>query len=225
MSIFDIFRKKRILPKIERKNKIVRIVIYTICLFLVTLSYNVFFVPNEIVMGGMSGLAIVIKKATGLNTSLFLLLSTAILLLISYIFLGRKETSKNFICAILFPIAVSITEPISKLLYIRFDSFMFTCLVAVITYSIPLGIIYKIGYSTGGGDIINQIICKFAKTSVGQASNYINLTIIATSIFIIGLPKTVYAVFTLLVNAKIVDFIILNNIIFLVQCPELASHL
>ena len=211
MSLLDFFKRKKILEKINEKNKAIRIIIYIICVILVALSYNIFFVPNEIVMGGMGGLAIVIKRLTGLNTSIFLLLSTVVLLMMSYIFLGYKETRRNAICAIVFPVVVSLTEPINKIISINFDSFLFTCLIAVITYSIPLGLIYKIGYSTGGADILNQIICKFAKTSVGQASIYINTIIISISAFVIGLPKTVYAIFSLLLDSKMVDFIILGN--------------
>ena len=211
MSIFDFFKHKKILPKIQKKNRILRIALYLICIVIVAFSYNIFFVPNEIVMGGMGGLAIVVKKITGLSTSVFLLLTTIILLILSYISLGFKETKKNAICAIIFPLVVSLTEPINRIIIIHFDSFLFTCLIAVLTYAIPLGIIYKIGYSTGGGDILNQILCKFAKTSVGQASIYINTVIISISAFVIGLPKTVYAVFGLLLDSKIVDFIILGN--------------
>ena len=118
---------------------------------------------------------------------------------------------KNLGCAILYPIMVTLTEPISKYISIEFNSYLFTILIAIILYSVPLGLIYKVGYSTGGGDIINQIICKYAKTSVGQASSYINLLIIFTASFVFGIPKSVYAVFALLLSNKIVDFIILGN--------------
>ena len=211
MNILSRFKHKKILSKVQNKNKIIRIIIYVICVILVALSYNIFFVPNEIVMGGIGGLAIVVKKLTGLSTSIFLLMTTIILLILSYILLGLNETKRNAICAILFPLVVSLTEPISKFFNIHFDSFLFTCIVAVISYSIPLGIIYKIGYSTGGGDILNQIVCKFFKTSVGQASISINSIIISISAFTLGFPKTVYAIFSLLLDSKIIDFIILGN--------------
>ena len=211
MKIFNLFRKREILKSVENKNHLVRVIIYTICVFLSALAYNAFFVPNDLVIGGMGGLAIVVKKLTGLNTGYFLIGSTIILLVISYIFLGKDETKRNLICAIIYPIVVTITEPLTRDLNIVFNSYIFTCIIAVIAYSVPLGIIYKIGYSTGGADMINQIVCKYAKTSVGQAGKYINGIIIAISSFIIGIPKTVYAVFTLLIETTIVDFIILGN--------------
>ena len=211
MGLLNLFRRKKVIDRINDKNKTIRVVLYILCVILVALSYNIFFVPNEIVMGGMGGLAIVVKKITGLSTSVFLLISTIVLLIISYFLLGYDATKKNTICAIIYPLVVSITEPLTRSINISFNSFIFTCIVAVISYAIPLGVIYKIGYSTGGGDILNQIVCKFAKTSVGQASIYINTLIIFTSVFVIGIPKTVYAIFALLLESKIIDFIILGN--------------
>ena len=211
MGIFDIFKQNDILEQVEAKNKRLRLVIYIICVILVALSYNIFYVPNNIVTGGMGGLAIVFKDAFGLSTSIFLLLSTVILLILSYIFLGRDAAKKNIGCAIFYPVIVSILEPLTKNINITFDSYLFTMLIAVIANSIPMGIIYKIGYNTGGSDMINQIICKYKKTSVGQASNYMNLIIIFTSSFVFGISKSIYAVFALLIGNKIVDFIILGN--------------
>jgi len=99
----------------------------------------------------------------------------------------------------------------TKNIQISFDSYLFTVLVSIIIYSIPLGIIYKIGYNTGGSDIINEIICTLKKTSVGQASNYINISIILASAFILGIPVCIYGIFALLLCNVIVDFIILGN--------------
>ena len=211
MNILNIFKKKDILKEVESKNKIIRLIIFFICCFFIALMYNVFFVPNNLVIGGVGGLAIVIKKLFGLNTSVFIGLMTIVLLIISYILLGKEETKTNVLGAITYSVLTILTEPIAKLITIEFESYFFTILIAMIVYSIPLGIIYKVGYSTGGGDIINQIICKYGKTSIGQASAYMNIIIIFTASFIFGLPKTIYALFALILQNAIVDFVVLGN--------------
>jgi len=211
MGIFDFFHQKKILKEVEKRNKIIRFIIFIISCFLVALSYNVFFVPNNLVIGGMGGLAIVVKKVTGLSTSIFLLASTVVILIISYIFLGKEETKKNIIGAIIYPILATITEPIANLIVLRFNSLLFTVLFSSLIYSVFLGIVYKVGYSTGGADILNQIMCKYAKTSIGQAGIYINIVIIFIAIFVIGIPKTVYAILSLLLVNNVVDFILLGN--------------
>ena len=187
MFIIDKILNKNIIKELDNKNKILRILIYIICCFCIALSYNMFFVPNSIVTGGMSGLAIVFKKAFGISTSTFLLISTIILLIFNWIFLGTEKAKKNIVCAIAFPILVNLTEPLTASINIEFNSYMLTILVGALTYSIPLGMVYKIGYSTGGTDLIIQVICKFAKTSIGQAGNYINILIIFTSSFLFGI--------------------------------------
>ncbi len=211
MKILNIFSKKSILNRVQHSNKIKRLIIYFVSCFIVALTYNVFFVKHSLVIGGMSGLAIVFKKVCGLNTSVFLMLSTIIMLIISFIIVGKKEAMKNVFCAINYPIFVSITEPISKYINIEFSSYMFTILFACIIYSTFLGLIYKVGYSTGGTDIINQIICKYAKTSVGTAGNYINILIIFTAACVFGISQSIYAIFALIIDNKIVDFIMLGN--------------
>jgi len=211
MSIFDIFKRKNILKKVEEKNKTIRFIIFLICCFFVALSYNVFFVPNNLVIGGMGGLAIVVKQVTGLSTGIFLLASTIVILIISYIFLGKEETKKNAIGAIIYPIFATVTEPLAELIKIQFNSLLFTVFLAGLIYSIFLGFIYKVGYSTGGADILNQIMCKYAKISIGTSGTYINMLIIFTAIFVIGIPRTIYAIFTLLLVNKIIDFILLGN--------------
>ena len=84
-------------------------------------------------------------------------------------------------------------------------------MLATLIYGIFLGIVYKVGYSTGGADIINAIIVKHSKISIGTAGMYINIVIIFIAMFVFGVSKSVYAIFILLCLNKIEDFIILGN--------------
>ncbi len=211
MGLFDLFLKRNILNKIKEKNRIPRLIIYFISCFIVALMYNVLFVRNNLVIGGMSGLAIVVKQALGINTGIFLMLSTMFLLGISLVIVGVHETSKGLVGAIVYPIMVSLTEPLASHINIQFSSFLFEILTLGFIYAVFLGLIYKVGYSTGGTDIINAIIVKKSKVSIGTAGIYINIIIIFLAMIVFGLPKSIYAIFTLLFVNKIVDFVILGN--------------
>lgn len=211
MGLLDIFTHQNILEKVEKKDKYIRFIIYIICCFFVALAYNIFFTKNNIVIGGMSGLAIIVKNVFGISTGLFLIFATIILLIINTIVLGYESAKKNIVCAIIYPILATLTEPLTSSINIHFSSHLFTCIIAAVAYSIPVGIIFKVGYSTGGSDLISQIIVKYGKTSVGQASTYMNLIIICTSLFSLGIPISIYSIFALLISNTIVDFIVLGN--------------
>ena len=211
MNFLDLFVKKEILKKVEQKNKTIRLIIYLISCIILAFCYNLLFVKNNLVIGGIGGLAIILKKLFNINTSITTAVATIILLILSYILIEKKETKKNGICAVTYLLFIIITEPLANKVNIQFESFLFTVLIASLIHGVSLGIIYKVGYSTGGGDIINQIICKYAKTSIGQASSYVNFLIIFTAIFILGIPKTIYALFSLMIVNKIIDFVVLGN--------------
>ena len=79
MKRFKLFHKKiSIINEVERKNFLIRLIFFTLASFLYGIIYNTFLVPNNIVIGGMSGLAIVIKEIIGLSTTVFINISTLI---------------------------------------------------------------------------------------------------------------------------------------------------
>ena len=195
----------------KRNNKIIRLVIFLISCFIIALIYNSVYVKYNIVIGGMSGLAIVIKKIFGLSTTIFINVSTLILLIISYFTIGKEKMKNNLIGSVSYPIFVMITEPLAKYININFNSLLFTLLFAASIYGLFMGLIYKVGYSTGGSDIINQILFKYAKISMGQAGNYVNITIIAISFFTFNFTQIIYALMSLLLINKIIDYILLGN--------------
>ena len=211
MTIQEMFKNRDILTKIEKKNQILRLLIFFISCFVVSLLYNSIFVKYNIVIGGMSGLAIVIKNIFGLSTTIFINISTFLLLILSYFTLGKTRMKNNAIGSITYPIFVMLTEPISKYINIEFESLFFTLLFTGIIYGVFMGLIYKVGYSTGGSDIINQILCKYAKISMGNAGNYVNITIITISLFVFEFKKIIYGIFTLLLINKLIDYILLGN--------------
>lgn len=63
------------------------IIFYAMC-------FNLFLTPNDLVVSGFSGIAIVMQKLFGWTPSVFLLISNIILLIICFIFLGWSTTKK-----------------------------------------------------------------------------------------------------------------------------------
>ena len=208
--MFDIFKREDILKKITNKNHIKRLVIYLVCVFFLAMLYNCFFVPYNLVMGGVGGLAILVKDLTGFSTTLFNNVATVILLAISYITIG-KETKKSILGAIAYPIMVAITEPISKLINIEISSYLFMVIVVCFIYGILYGIVYKIGYNTGGTDIVLEIVNKYKPMPKGTGCIYINIGIVILSAFSFGITRVIYGVLALYLGNVITNFFLLGN--------------
>lgn len=77
-------------------------VIFVVGLVMLALCYNILLLPNNLVVGGMSGLSIVLQEVFGWDARTFVYISTFVLLIVSYIFLGKEVTSHTFVGSILF---------------------------------------------------------------------------------------------------------------------------
>lgn len=202
--------KNNIIKRITYKNFGTRFIFFIIACFIHALNYNTLLVPNNIVVGGMSGLAIIVKELTGFSTTYFLYFTTTIIIIISYIFLGKENTITTIIGSITFTTMVSITEKIAKLITIDINSMFIMIVISSILYGLCSGIIYRTGFNTGGSDVIATIINKKIKIPVGQASKSVNIIIIFTGTLIFGCTKTIYALFIVFVSSKIVDIVMIG---------------
>ena len=175
--------------------------------FLLALCYNLFFVPNNLVVGGMSGLAMVFEQLIGLKSQIFIYGSSILLLFVSYIFLGKNETKNVLIGSLLYPVFVTFTSPIAKaiLVYFSFQEILVTVALSCILYGVSNGIIYKYGYSTGGSDVLVRVLSKYCHLNEGISIIIINIFIILSGGYIFGVDTAVYAIIILVVSSMIVD--------------------
>ncbi len=203
---------KKITEAVTQKNFYIRSLILVFATFLLALNYNLFLVPNNLVIGGTSGIGIILKELFGLSPSIFLVISSIILIIISCVFLGKTETKKNIVGSILYPLFVFLTVPIANSLqkYIELDSMILLVLIAGIIAGVANGLIYKIGFTTGGSDIIMKILSKYAKVPEGKAVFAINLVIMIFGAIIFGANKFIYSLIILFLNSQIVDRILIG---------------
>ncbi len=211
MKKIKIFKKQfNILKEVDKKNFLLRFVFFLIGITISTTVYNTFLVPNTIVVGGMSGLAIVINALTGLSTSTFITISTLTLIILSYFTLGKDNLPYTIIGSICYTIMVRLTEPIGLQLqgYITSDFIMIiTC---GILNGLSSGLIYRAGFNTGGSDVLIALINKIFKIPIGQSTSILNTTIILTGTYLFGITKTIYAIFILTISSKIIDIVMLG---------------
>ena len=211
MKRFKLFTKKiDILKEVDNKNFIIRFLFFCFASFLYAIMYNVFLVPNSIVVGWMSGLEIVVNKLTGISTTLFLTIITVILVVISYYALGKDKLLYTVFGSLIFTTLITITAPFSVYLQGYLKNDFLVILVCSIGIGITNGIIYRSGFNTGGADVLAAIINKYFKISIGECNSIINTIIIISGAFLFGIKKIIYSIFILTVSSKIIDIVMLG---------------
>ncbi len=203
---------KKIQEIIQKKDFFPRIVVLIFGIFLLALNYNLFLLPNHLVIGGTTGLSIVFETLFGWNPTTFLYLATFLLIIISLLFLGIKKTSASIIGSILYPFFVTLTKPLAECLefYIQFDNVILLILAVGILYGIANGMIYKAGFDTGGSDIIMRILNKYCHLPEGKSAFTTQIFIILIGGFVFGINNLIYAIIILILYTNIVDKIIIG---------------
>ena len=175
--------------------------------FLYALCFNTFLIPNDLVVSGFSGVAIVTQRLFGWNNQMFIYVTNFVLLGLSFIFLNWKTTKKNIVGSIMFPLMITITNPIADFLNDKLigDDFLIILLFSIILYGISSGLIYRSGFSTGGSDIIMQIINKYIKAGESKAMIVANSLIILLGMIVFGFDKGVYSFIILITSTYFID--------------------
>ena len=189
----DVIDIDNILKMLDKKGRIKKYFFLVVGSFFLALAFNVFFKPISIVTGGVSGISIVVYKMFGIDTSIFIAISYVILLIISLLVLGKESTKHSLIGSILYPVFVYLTQDIGAYIHFNVDNMLLIVLFGAVINGLGSGLTFKYGFSTGGGDIIFQILSKYFKISIGDAMRIINSIIIVSSGFFITKGTEIYA--------------------------------
>lgn len=203
-------QKESILHIVDKKNLFYRITIFLIACFGVALNYNMFFVPKKLVVGGMSGLAIVVNQLTGISPSVFLYASMGILIVIAFLFLDKKRAFNTVIGATIFTIFVPLSAPLAAKINITFKSDFIMLIVTSLIYGGCSGLVYRAGFNTGGADVISAIINEYLKVPIGKASTFVNIVIIMIGGLVFSPTHTIYAALILIIANRLVDIVMLG---------------
>ena len=210
MRIFSKPKDLKILEKINSKSTVKRHIQFVLGCFLIAVSYNLFLAPNNIVAGGVGGFAIIINYLTGIENFIVILIADALLLILSYFLLGKKKTKATILGSILFPLFVSLTSDIGRIIEIDTNQLLLISVFGGVVYGFGAGMIYKAGFTTGGTDIINQIISKYLKISMGNSMLYCDGTIVLLTAFVFGPTHFMYSIIVLYVISFMSDRVILG---------------
>lgn len=197
------------IDNIVKKSHIVkRYIGFIFCVFLLAITYNLFILPNALVFGGVSGLAILFKNI--MDPSIFILLFNIGLLALCYLVLGKDITIGSIFGILLYPIFIKLTANIGDLIILKNTDVLLNVLFAAFLTGFASGNIVKSGFTTGGSDIPAQIISKVLKRPLGSSYWFFDGFVILLGGAYLGIIKIMYAVVYLYIFSLISDKIVLG---------------
>ncbi len=198
----------KILKLIKKPNIFKRYIFLIIGTIIYASSYNLFFFENNIVYGGASGISIITKNI--LNPSIMILILNVFFLTLSLILLGKKQTLDSLVGSILYPLFINLTSNITNYIKIDNDNLLLISIVGGVCIGCAAGIIFKSGFTTGGTDILNQIVAKYCNVSIGTSMLMTDGIIVLLGGFFFGWTRVLYAIIVLYIINIMVDKVVLG---------------
>ena len=159
-------------------------------LLLYVLGWTVFLVPNNLVGGGVTGVASIIQYAThGFIKIGYTYFTVNIILLVIALFtLGKGFGSKTVVAIILASLGLNLFQTlipaeICQTLAVENGKLM-SVIMGGILVGVGIGLTMSAGGSTGGTDIIALIVNKYRGVSPGRMILGMDLVIILSSLFV-----------------------------------------
>ena len=170
---------------------------------IIAIGFNVFLLPNQVASGGVSGISTILHGLFSWNPGYVQYAFNIPLFIAGVLFLGKKFGIKSFVGTVTLPLIVLLTnswEPWT-------DNPLLGALFGGIVVGLGIGLVFKGNASTGGTDLLAQIITKYTGISLGTSVLLIDGIIAISAAIVFDLEKGLYALIGLYVTTKTIDII------------------
>lgn len=181
----------------------------TIGAICIALSVNLFLVPNEVVTGGVTGVAIMLNSLLGTPVGLITLLFNIPLLIAGFRYLGGFVFGIRTIYAtVALSLAIDLLQPLlNRYVSAPRDALLYTLYGGVLD-GLGVGLVFRAQGTTGGIDIIARFLQRWRGVAVGRSLLIMNALVFAAAAYLYSLDKVLYALLVAFVSGRVVDLVL-----------------
>lgn len=192
----------------SKKNSVREFFIITFGMMLVAAAVYFFMVPSNIVVGSISGLALVLSQLIGIQLSVITFILNAVLLVVGFIFIGKEFGAKTIYTSMLLPVFLWIYELLFPVTKSVTGNPVFDLATYILIVALGQAMLFHVNASSGGIDIVAKIISKFTHMEIGKAVTAAGMVTAMTSIFVYDFSTLVVSILGTYANGIAVDYFI-----------------
>ena len=176
--------------------------------FIMTFAINVFLLPNKLSTGGASGIATIFYYIFHIPMGISIVALNLPLFIISLIKLDKSFSIKAVITTLLLSIMLDVIKFGDIIEYFKTDLFISSVFGGILV-GIACSFIFKAGSSSGGSDLLAQIIYKLKSTqSISSVMFLIDFLIILSIVIAFkDINLGLYSIISIFVSKKVIEVI------------------
>lgn len=170
---------------------------------IIALAFNTYLNPNGIVTGGVSGISTIVEYKLGIEAAYTQWALNIPIFIIGLMILGKSFGFKTIFGSIVLPLFIYLTKDIQPLT----DEYLLAAIFGGIGVGIGLGLVFRGKGSTGGTDLLAQIIHKLTGISLGMSVLIMDGIIVASAGIFFDIERAMFAVISLYIVSKVIDMV------------------
>ena len=188
------------------KRRVLDYLMITVASFIYAVAVSLFLDPNSLAPGGVTGIAIILNRLSGLETGTWVLIIN-----IPIILLGMWKFGLHFILSTLYCTATtSFFINLLAAFGVATEDRFLAAVVGGALMAVGIGLVFKAGATTGGTDIIVKLLrLRFPHLKTGSLFLITDAIIVTASAFVFkDLDVALYAGLVVFVNSVLLDVVL-----------------
>ena len=182
----------------------------TVSIWIMVIGIYFFKFPNHFAFGGVTGFSTVFSQLLHCSASTFTTVANYALLVLGFIFLGVKCMGWTIYSSFALSFFVSVCEWLYPSNLSMSGDAMLDLVFAVFLPALGAAIVFDIGASTGGTDIVALILAKYTSMEIGKALMVSDILIVLAAAWRFGMGTGLYCILGLMGKSFVVDGAIEN---------------
>lgn len=187
------------------KSKLKNFSLLTISTLIMAVGIYFFKFTNNFTFGGITGIAVLVAKFLPISASDFSFVVNILLLIIGWIVLGKSFAEKTAYSTILLSVSLSLLERIYPMSHPLTNEPLLELIFAILLPALGSAILFNIGASSGGTDVIAMILKKYTSVDIGKGLMISDLIFTLAGFLVFNVKTGLYSLFGLIMRSALID--------------------
>lgn len=179
-----------------------KILFILLAIAMICVSVNMFLGPHDIAAGGLTGLSIILERLCGVDRSVIILIGNALVLVCTFLFLGKEVFFNTVIGAALLPVVIGFVPHITLI-----GDTMLSMVAGSALFGAAVSILYCHGASSGGTSIPPLILKKYFHLSTSVGLFVTDGIVVVLCLLVFSVDSFFYAIFSIFITSATMHYI------------------
>lgn len=158
-----------------------------------------------VAISGITGFAVLVAKFTPLSASDFSFVANILLLVVGWIILGKSFAAKTAYSTILLSVTLSLFERVYPMSHPLTNEPLLELIFAILLPALGSAILFNIGASSGGTDVIAMVLKKYTSVDIGRGLMISDVLFTLCAFFVFDVKTGLYSLLGLIMRSALID--------------------